>query len=262
MWCQTEHLFSVWLQHWVENILTENKDMQWASITFPSSRKIIPLSYGGNIHTAFTILHWKLSASVPIDYKLIHIRMPAYQPFCRFDLPLLLPYLVLRHGQRIIYMKGRKIKKKKEQKGERTLLLNCGQVLGKGSIPRPGREGISQANQPLANTRIPAPLNLVAPCQAHLAEVETETKYSEYLLPLTLRCPQKREGGKKERKSSWRAKRNVSESLKVIDSNEAPTSKTSYSSRSTGRVQNRFPVSLSMKNKFKGSWSTPRPLIE
>lgn len=44
--------------------------------------------------------------------------------------------------------------------------------------------------------------------------------------------------------------------------NKTPTSKTSYSSRSTGLVQYRFPVSFSMKNKFKGSWSTPRPLIE
>lgn len=133
---------------------------------------------------------------------------------------------------------------------------------GKEAYHDQGERVSHEQTNPWRNTRIPAPLNLVALCQAHLAEVETETKYSEYLLPLTLRCPQKREGGKKERKSSWRAKRNVSESLKVIDSNETPTSKTSYSSRSTGRVQNRFPVSLSMKNKFKGSWSTPRPLIE
>lgn len=148
MWCQTEHLFSVWLQHWVENILTENKDMQWASITFPSSRKIIPLSYGGNIHTAFTILHWKLSASVPIDYKLIHIRMPAYQPFCRFDLPLLLPYLVLRHGQRIIYMKGRKIKKKKSRKGRGPFYSTVAKSWGKEAYHDRGERASHKQTNP------------------------------------------------------------------------------------------------------------------
>lgn len=126
---------------------------------FPSSKKRIPLSYGETSPPCTTgmttwpqrIYHITLKTELLlIDHKLAYpFQKAGLLTLFGFGLPLLFPYLVLRHDQRITQMEGRtttkttKIKEKTQsRRGKKTHLINGGYILEK-NIAWPERESTS-----------------------------------------------------------------------------------------------------------------------